>query len=266
MPETAELEATVEQLDVPSTETSTEGIETADQTTVTQTETTDQGTQEETFFDPANIPEELKPAYKEMQRAFTKKTSSIKERQQHLAAYDAFMKNPVAEMQNLANQYGYSLTKAEAAQAVNDAQKDWQPQTWEEVIDKTKQETRAEILKEFEPMLQQFKSVKQSQIESQLDELVPEWRTYEDEMSEALTAHPTLANDPVKLARLAIPEEVLQGRAAQAAIKKFQEKAKATQTSGGSSTNKSAELTTPNKNLSFAESIAFAQKQLASGG
>ncbi len=34
---------------------------------------------EETFYDPSQLPEELKPAYKQMQAAFTKKTQSIAE-------------------------------------------------------------------------------------------------------------------------------------------------------------------------------------------
>jgi len=44
---------------------------------------------EETFYDPSQLPEELKPAYKSMQAAFTKKTQSLAEERKLAADYKA---------------------------------------------------------------------------------------------------------------------------------------------------------------------------------
>ncbi len=46
-------------------------VQVQDESQATQT---DQGQSEDSFFDPNSVPEELKPAYKQMQAAFTKKT------------------------------------------------------------------------------------------------------------------------------------------------------------------------------------------------
>lgn len=51
--------------------------ESTSQETPTQETTGTDGQSEETFFDPNTVPEELKPAYKQMQAAFTKKTQEI---------------------------------------------------------------------------------------------------------------------------------------------------------------------------------------------
>ena len=55
---------------------------------------------EPTFFDPNSIPEELKPAYKQMQAAFTKKMQGISGDKQKIEAYNAFMSDPIGQMQS----------------------------------------------------------------------------------------------------------------------------------------------------------------------
>ena len=76
-----------------------------------QTEAPGQSEDEESFFDPNSVPEELKPAYKQMQAAFTKKTQEIaqarKESEELKQRADAYSKYeqyiPIVE-EMLANQ------------------------------------------------------------------------------------------------------------------------------------------------------------------
>jgi len=54
-----------------------------------QTDEVQGQSQEETFFDPNAVPEELKPAYKQMQAAFTRKTQEIAQARKELEAIKA---------------------------------------------------------------------------------------------------------------------------------------------------------------------------------
>ena len=49
-----------------------------------------------------------------MQAAFTKKTQAVAQDRQKIEAFDAFMADPMSQIQQLAQQYGYSLTQANA--------------------------------------------------------------------------------------------------------------------------------------------------------
>jgi len=52
-----------------------------------------------------------------MQAAFTKKMQGLSGDRQKIEAYNQFMQDPIGQMQQVAKQYGYSLTRAEAAAA-----------------------------------------------------------------------------------------------------------------------------------------------------
>ena len=70
-----------------------------------QATTADGGsTGEDSFFDPKDIQDkpELVAAYKQMQRAFTKKMQGIKDRAGKADAYDAFNRDPIGNMQAMA--------------------------------------------------------------------------------------------------------------------------------------------------------------------
>ena len=211
----------------------------------------------ESFFDPAGLSDDLLPAYKQMQAAFTKKTQALKDGRDKVEAYDAFMADPVSNLRRMASQYGISLAEQQQQSA-----DDWQPNTWDEVVSKTKDETRKEVLAELRPLLDEVRGIKRSHVESTLDAEVPEWRQYEDEMVGLMRNHPTLANDPVTLAKLALPSEVLEAKATQRALRKLEQKGKSAEVSGGSTTTKEPQLD-PNQKLSFDEAIALARKQLA---
>jgi hypothetical protein len=229
-------------------------------------ETTPQGTQEQTFFDPKTVPDELLPAYKNMQRAFSKKMEEASANKQKVEAYDAFTADPVGQMQRYAQQYGYQLTRAEAAQQLqNQENQNWEPQSWDEVLGRAKDMATQELMEKFGPVLQEVQSIKKTSIERELSEIDPTWQQYEGDMKQLMQTHPTLANDAVLLYKMAVPEEVAQSRATQAALAKLEAKGKSAQVSGGSTTNKHPE-TTPNKAMSFDDAVKFARKQMAEDG
>lgn len=253
----------------PDAGTTTKGTEGAKgKSSATAQTTAPQGTDaasgEDTFFDPKELDPSLMPAYKNMQRSYGKKMEEIKAQRQKVEAYDAFSKDPIGQIQAMASRLGYKLTRADAA-AVADAAtqsgEQWAPQTWGEVMARAKEE----VLREISPMLTEIQTLKKSNIEKMLDDAAPDWREHEDEMVKLLGEHPTLAKDPVKLYRMALPPELLETRATQAALKKLQSKADAAKV-GGTSTTKSPATVVPDKAVSFNEAVEIAKRQLAEKG
>jgi len=237
------------------TETASEStVETAEVTQPTGTTAEPStGGSDESFFDPSTLDEALMPAYKQMQGHFTRTMQSLKSQKDKIAAYDAFQTNPQDTIRQLAGQYG--LTLQEAQQAANE----FEPQDWNDV---TKHVTNA-VLQQLGPIMGEIRNVKQNSIEQQLDASMPEWREYEDDMKSMLGKHPTLADDPVTLARMVIPETVQQSKAMQAAMRKLEQKAKASSVTSGTQTTKGTDPLTPGKKMTFAESVAYAKRKIA---
>jgi hypothetical protein len=125
---------------------------------------------EETFFDPESIKgkPELEAAYRQMQGEFTRRTTALKQSENKVKAYDAFNANPTQAMQELASQFGYTLTKAQAQAIVNDQNQE--PKSWDDVYKTAKDQV---ILKELQPFLKQITQTRQTQVEKTLDENVP---------------------------------------------------------------------------------------------
>ena len=172
------------------------------------------------------------------------------------------MLDPIANIQSLAGQYGYTLPRGQAEQVLQQqGQGQFNPQTWEEVFNTAEQR----VLQKLNPFLNEVKETRKSQVEKMLDDNCPDWRVYEDQMMKTLQSHPTMVNDPVKLYRMSVPDEILQSRAAQAAIKKLQTKAESSQASSGSSTNKQAS-DIPKGPMSFQKAVEVAKAQLAAKG
>lgn len=221
---------------------------------------------EPSFFDPSAVPEDLKPAYKSMQAAFTRKTQELAKQREKVQAYDAFMSDPVGQMQRLAGQYGLSLTRAEAKAAVEQqSAQQWVPQTWDEVLERAESRAEERVLQKLSPLLGEVRNLKKTQIETMLDSTVPEWRQYEDQMSQVLRDHPSLVNAPELLARAVIPQEVQEGRAMAAALKKLEGKAQAARVSHGSQTSKE-QSEAPTGSMTFDQAVAFARRQLEKKG
>lgn len=241
------------------------GTTTMDSGTTSETPEIDGNTQqtsqsapvaEETFFDYNSIKgnPELEAAYKQMQSAFTKKNQSIAQAREKIEAYDNFMQNPQASLQQLMQQYGIN-PQAQQAQP-----QEFNPSSWDDVMSHMKQQ----VLQELQPVFNEVQSVKKQNIEAQMDNNFPDWRTYEDEMRDNLQKHPSLAQDPGLLYRMSVPQNILESRATQAALKKLQGQNSNAQVSGGGKTNR--QPTSIKKAGSFNEAFEMAKQQLIDRG
>lgn len=248
--------------------------------------TADSDTGTDSFLDdPSEVPEELQARYKEMQSAWTKKTmgladkrKSLEQLEQYQPLIEAYQRDPAGTLQDLAKQQGFSLTRGQAEQAVQEhtAQPqqqgvDWdnyEPQTWKDVADTIRQDVRQEILgqveKDMAPVVENFRKMNAQHIETQLAEIDPEWRQHESTMVQVLKQHPTLADDPSMLYRMAVPPEVLEQRANERAQSQYKEKAKAARVSSKSTIR--AATASPKQPKSISEAYELAREQLASGG
>lgn len=213
---------------------------------------------EDSFFDPKSIEgkPELQAAYKQMQSAWTKKMQSVSANKHKLDQYERFEKDPHGAVKALAQQYGYKLEEPK--------KQEFQPQTWDDVINKTKEETRAEVAREFEPFVNEVRAIKRQSIENQLSSIDPQWQLYEDQMSENLQKHPSLVSDPATLYRISVPPQVQEQRAMKKALETINGK-KETTPSGGSKTPKTPS-TQPSGPLTWEQSVAIAKEKLASQG
>lgn len=244
------------------TETTTGG--TTEATPEGQSTTPDQKTANgtdagaESFFDYETIKgkPELESAYKEMQRAFTKKTGEVAKSRDKLKQYDEFIANPVDSMKKLAQQYGYNLVQGQ-----QDAKNPQKFETWDDVM----AEAKKQVMDELEPMLGEVKNLKKQSIESYLDTNFTDWRTYEDDMIANLQEHPSLANDPQKLYRLSVPESVYEARMLKKAEAKLRGTSDASTVRGQSSTTKETSQK-PSGPLSFDQAVEVAKQTLARQG
>lgn len=224
---------------------------------------------EETFFDPKSIEgkPELEAAYKQMRNAFTKRMQDLARDRGKIEAYDAFQADPVSSMQRFAKQFGYNLTRAEAAAAVATEQatgQQFNPQTWEEVRGWIKDSIIPEIQQHFAPLVKNVQKVTASNIERELDSVDPQWRVYEDSMKENIKLHPTLVNDVSMLYRMSVPPEVLEGRAVQTALRKLEDKTRSAQVHGSQNTSRSTPA--PKQVKSFQDAVEAAKAGLAASG
>lgn len=259
-----ELEQTDGQAAMDSTGTTGAAPEGMGEQSVASVQTTATGTEqtaEESFFDPKDIAgTPLESAYKEMQGAFTKRMQSFSQNKHKLDAYDQFEADPQGTIQQLAQQYGYQLVQPGETDAA-----DFQPQTWDEVMDKAKEAAKAEMMKDLQPLLGEVQNMKQSNMETYMDNKHPDWRTYEDSMLDVLKEHPTLSKSPDLLYDLALPPEVKQARAHKSAMSKIKGQTEASEVSGRSTTTK-----TPNQNLgevkTLNDAVAVARQRLAQKG
>lgn len=228
--------------------------------------TIDSGTPAEpTFFDPKSLPDDLMPAYKQMQSAWTKKMQGISDSQKKIEAYDAFYSNPQEQLQRMATQLGYQLTPANQ-QTNQGTTEPGDPQNWEEVNKRAGEYALAKMREEYGPLINQVQSMKEEGINRALTEIDPTWQQYEDQMRTNLTTHPTLANDPAALYRMSVPAEVLESRATQRALQKMEQKGQTSQVSGSSTTHKQSTGGLPDKPVSFDEAVAAAKRKLQEDG
>lgn len=215
----------------------------------------------ESFFDPKTLEgkPELQAAYKQMQSAFTKRMQESSKNKHKIEAYDRFEKDPVSTARALLQQYGYQVAGGEQQQ------KPFEPKTWDEVLAQAEERAEKRVMERLNPVLNQVRDIKKQSIDSQLTAIDPNWRVYEDKMSELFQSHPTLANDPETLYRMAVPPEVLEARATERALAKINGKTASIQSSGGSQTPKTP-TNQPQGPMNFDQAYAFARQKLAEQG
>jgi hypothetical protein len=213
---------------------------------------------EESFFDPKSIEHspELTTAYKQMQAAYTKKSQAIKAHEAKVRQYDDFARDPISNMQKIAQQLGYQLVQRDPATA--DKKDGWNPSSWDEVMAKAEER----VLKKMAPVFSELNEVKQQSMEARLDNSYPDWRTYEEPMVELLKNHPTLARDPDTLYRMAVPPEIIEARAAKAALAKIKGAGDNAQVSGQSATTRQANQK-PEGKLTLNQAWEYARAQIS---
>jgi hypothetical protein len=221
------------------------------------------------FFDPKDLPPELLPYHKQLQAAFTKKTQGLKKQKEKIEAYDAFMQDIPGNLQRAAQQYGFRMVpQGNSPQAgVEESEPfapDWQPQSYPELYTAFEQKMMGKIMQNLGPVFQNVKNLATTNAERQLADIDPDWKIYEDEMTENLKKHPTLAHDISALYRMSVPEEVFKSRAVQDALKKMETKAKSAKIQGKGS----MAPTSPAKagKPSFQQAVDEAKADLASKG
>ncbi len=224
---------------------------------------------EDVFYDSTNIPPELEATYKQFQKAYTQKTQALANQRQKIEAYDQFMSNPHAALQQLAQQHGYQLSAGQTGVSpdANREPEPWEPNTWEDVLARAEERAEQRVLQSLSPMLQELRGLKKTAIEQQLDAAVPDWRQYEDEFAETIRTHPTLVNDPAKLARIAMPDNVLESRAMQAALKRLKSQQASAEVGGGSENATQAPSGAPPTGAtSFQQAVEMAAEHLRAEG
>jgi len=173
----------------------------------TTTGDTSSAQDKESFIDPSSLPEELKPHWKRMHRAYTKRLEEFKQAKEKALAYDRFYSDENFRLQTLqeaARQLGFSLTKAqaqnlaassgyeapaeivEAVRARLDPSLQWMAKSLADApYTVYRMATDPEKKQQAEMQLKQ-REKEYEELASELTERAPGWEEREDEMMELL--------------------------------------------------------------------------------
>jgi hypothetical protein len=167
-----------------------------------------EGDAPESFIDPRELPEELKPHWKRMHGAFTKKMQGIRDTQAKVAIVDRFFSDPAFAAQTLetwATQNGYTLTRAgQPGSPPSAASAPSTPAAPEPMVSAVRSALpdelawlapaiAASVAKAQEPILRETRARDDRARASEYDELaeelgeqVPGWQSHEEDMTELL--------------------------------------------------------------------------------
>jgi hypothetical protein len=246
---------------------------------VSPKDTTPPDTEQVRFLTLDDVPEEhrpyveslLKERERQMMAAYTRKTQDIAKEKQKIDAYNMFEKAPEATIRQIAQQMGFDVVprgqQVQAQPGMVDTA-NWEPQTWDEVLVKAKEQARESLMAEIRPLLEplyaNLQQVKSQGIENQLSQIDENWRIYEDEIKSNMEfIKPDLlktAEGIKKLYRMSVPDDVFTSKATQAAIKQYEQKVKSAQIESKSKVNK----TSPSigKINSYDDAVKAAKKAL----
>lgn len=217
---------------------------------------------------PETLPPEIRPlwesTHKQMKAALTRKFQEFGADRDLLTQAKQFMRDPITGMQQMAAQHGYTLTRKEAAAAVAQGQGQpsgpWQPETYEEIVERAVGEAMKKVQEQFAPVVQNVQQMQAKNIEAQLDGIDKDWRKYEPELREILDKHPSLIADLPRLYRNAVPPEVFESRAVQHALSRMKETASTAAVGGKTTVSQSTPA--PRKATNFNEAVAIAKEKL----
>jgi hypothetical protein len=227
---------------------------------------------EEPTFYPEDLPDDpaIQAAYSQMRGAWTRAMQSVSKDRQKIEAFDAFERSPVETLRQLVTQYGYALVPSPGAgdppyqgnlQAAPQGQPDeeWQPQSWQELLDRAEKQAEQRVLQRLNPILSRVQQQQAQSVEHQLDEIDPLWRTYEPEMRKNLERAPHLGDDISLLYEVSVPMEVRKARYTKEAVQRLQKQANAAQPEGKS--QKSRSQPAPKAAGSFSEAVQQAREE-----
>ena len=191
--------------ETPATETP------ASEASATETAEAPAGEKEEQFFDPSKLSDDLKGVWKRMQGTYTKKMQAIKEVREKAELVDRFQSDPTFALQTIqqvAQQMGYRLTQAQAAEVAAAAAPSAGPSAPAELV----QAVRGKLSPELQWMAQSLadaqwagmqmalkpmqdrneadrrtqRTAQYEQLAEELNEVAPGWEEHEDAMDELL--------------------------------------------------------------------------------
>lgn len=145
-------------------------------------------TEEQSFMNPNELPKELLPAFKAMQKSFTRAMQRVSSEKDKIAMYDAIMTDPQRAIGQLAAKAGVQIQQPVNQQTGEDVS-ETETTKW---IKKIVQDTLAPTL---DGMRKEQANVKAQGAIAYLNEAHPDWYLYEDIMAELVRKHPSLKDD-----------------------------------------------------------------------
>ena len=148
----------------------------------------EKGKLDTSFMNPNTLPDELKPAFKKMQAAFTKGMQGIASQRDKVKMFDMFSSDPKEAVKMLAAKAGMTVMDGSV-----------KPSGGEKEETETDKYIRKIVREELAPSFESFKK-EQAQLKVQtdlayLDANYPDWYLYEDAMAGLVSKHPTLGRD-----------------------------------------------------------------------
>lgn len=212
-----------------------------------EVESEEPSNKEQTFMNPNELPKELLPSFKAMQKSFTRAMQRVAGDRDKIAMYDQLMVNPQQAIEQLARKAGVQI-QAPVNQQTGEEVSDTDTTKW---IRKIVQDTLAPTIA---TMKAEQANIKAQTAIAYLNENHPDWYLYEDIMSELIKKHPSMRDDLDSLYTLS-----KTGAEKAAVVKKAASKTERviTQTSKGR-----GGVVTPTKAKTVQEAFDIAKKQL----
>lgn len=144
--------------------------------------------EDDSFDDPSQYPKELKTKWKQMQASYTRKMQGLKEAKDKANLYDQIMSDPENIVSKLAEKAGLKVSKEEKVE-------DDVPEGGDSALAFIRKEIRKAIEAELGPVRHDQQKLKVSQSMAYLDKTYPDWKLYDDVMTDLVKKHPTLSED-----------------------------------------------------------------------